>query len=295
MSVSAGLGNSIAMTKIDEHTPNSIEATSDASKLYTRDASFLISLDKNKRATYLIEISVPNLTAQFTEVKKPALTEETIYAKSNSFVYDDKLFQIVGSNAEMKFSVKALPNLTILKDITLLKEDDISFKNTPIIQEGGVYKKDRVREMEKTSKFLRKISADKIGIAVKPTNEGYQITMGGTKKLNAGGGAPMMMPGFGAAVPVGAIGGAVSISFNPIFYAYNSYTTTKSTRIESLFDANFQHVAGEIQDNAFDKIQQYADDQRNAKVETVLRYKNGYLYGNYKNKAQVYELTYFTD
>ena len=117
--------------------------------------------------------------------------------------------------------------------------------------------------------------------------------MGGTKELNAGGGA-MMMPGFGGAVPVASFG-AMSMSFNPTFFAYNSYTSTKSTRIESLFDNNFSHVSGEIEENAFDKIKTFADEQKNKKAENVFKYKNGYLYGNYNSKENVYELTYFED
>ncbi len=293
MNTSVGIGSNIKVIKIDEHTPNSIEATGDASKLYTRDGSFLLTFDKNKKITYLIEVFLPDLSASFSQVEKPQLSENDFYDKSNSFVYEDKIFQIIASNSQMKFSAKDLKSKKELKAITLNKEEDILFKNTPIIQEGGVYNKDRVREMEKTSKFLRKISADKIGLAVKPTNSGYQITMGGTKELNAGGGA-MMMPGFGGAVPVASFG-AMSMSFNPTFFAYNSYTSTKSTRIESLFDNNFSHVSGEIEENAFDKIKTFADEQKNKKAENVFKYKNGYLYGNYNSKENVYELTYFED
>ena len=61
----------------------------------------------------------------------------------------------------------------------------------------------------------------------------------------------MMPMGFG--MPMASFGG-VSVFFNPVYFAYNSYVNTKSTYVNCLLDQNLNHLEGVFPKNEFDKI-----------------------------------------
>jgi len=127
--------------------------------------------------------------------------------------------------------------------------------------------------LEKTRQFLRKVSNSKRGIAAYRLENELQLTIGGVKKI-ATGGMPMMMPGFG--LPIGAIG-AMTISVNPVFFTYGSYTRTKSTYINSLFDnEELTHIEGEVTPNVFERIGAYAEEIK-PKYETVYKHGNDFV------------------
>lgn len=287
------ISNFVDISKIDNSTPNSVDVTKNFSKFYSNKDHFIISLDESDLVTYIIKVSIPELSVDFSYVQKEQLLNDTGtgFVETNSYLTNDKIFQIISSSKEMIFTVKDLNTKKELKKISLNKDQKISFKNTPIIQEGGVYNPDRVREMEKTSKFLRKISSGNVGLAVIKRDDGYQVTMGGSKELSTGGGAMPMMGGFGG-LPI-ATAGAFTISYNPVFFAYNSYAGTKSTRIECLFDNDFNHIEGEIPRNVFDEIKDFTEKIKQKKAENVFRFKDLYIYGYYNSKIEKYILYKF--
>ncbi|NDV17186.1 hypothetical protein GO009_14265 [Muricauda sp. TY007] len=275
---------SFKVDKIDPESPNSIETTSEIVKMYPEKAGFKLTAE-TEEYTHIIDISTKDLSYSLTSIEKPTFSEAS--ANSNSFILEDKIFHIASTKNQMTFSVKSLDGKKELKSVTVEKGEEISFKNTPVIQENGTYSK--YREMEKTSKFLRRLEREDIGIAVTKHNDHYIITMGSKSEIHRGG-APMMMPGFG--FPVGAAG-AFTVTFNPTFFAYGSYSSTKATRIECLFDQDLNHKKGEIPKNVFDKIQEVADKINNKDAETVFKFNKSYIWGYYNKKQDEYILFKF--
>ncbi len=146
---------------------------------------------------------------------------------------------------------------------------------------------DAYRELGKTNRFLRRISKGNSGISARKVNNQYHVIIGGyiVQKSNAG----MMMP-FGG-IPLGTIGSA-TVFFNPTQIAFNSFSNNKTTRIESLFDENFNHVEGEIKENAFDKMK---DFKSNNKGSTVFKYKDFYIKTEYMSFSKEFIFRKFTD
>lgn len=289
----AGLSSFVRVNKIEKNTPISLELTSDNVKLYQLEDEIVFTFDYNKAKTELLSINLKQLTHDFQSIEKPKLNTETGYLiKSNSFLYNKRLYQIISTVINFEFDIKDIDSKKSIKNYKLTNKDSIWFKNSPIIQEGGAYAS--YREMEKTKKFLRKITNSKIGIAVYEAPNHFIITLGGNKEIASG--APMMMPmgGFGG-IPI-ATAGAFSMSFNPTFYAFSSYTTTKSTYIDCLFDADFNHIKGEIEYNAFDMIDEFLVKDNIPEIgETVFKYKDFYILGHYKIGDKSYHLTKFED
>ncbi|SRX72465.1 hypothetical protein [Aequorivita antarctica] len=283
------------VVKIEESNPNNIAITSNVCKVYDRGETFILTIDEGMLYTYIFEFVVPNLTVSLKAIEKEQLPLKGILASSNSYLYEDKIFQISGLNDTLVFTVKNIETKEELKRIELSKDEEITFKNSPIIQEGTSISSDGRRELEKTAQFLRKITSEDIGVAVIKSKSGYQVTMGGNKEIQqTGGGAPMMMGGFGGGMPIGTAG-AFTVSYNPVFYAFNSYKHNKSTRIECVFNDSFEHVDGIVPVNVFDKIRTYTLRNPNGKAENVFKMNDFFIYGKYNSKEDTYELFKFSE
>lgn len=270
--------------KIDSESPNSIETASNIVKMYPEKHGFKLTVDTQRR-TYIIDISTDNFNYTLSTVDKPTISAPVV--NSNSFILDNTIYLIASSDQEMVFSIKSLVTGEELKNIRVQKDEEISFKNTPIIQEGGKLKNYRI--LDKTSQFLRRLGKEDIGVAVSKSKNDYVITLGSKKEITTGG-APMMMPGFG--MPVGSIGG-FTVTFNPTFYAYGSYTSTKATRIECLFDQDFNYKEGSVPENVFDKINEAGLKFPSTDAETVFKLNHSFIWGYYSQKLKKYFLYRF--
>lgn len=257
-------GSTGSLIKMDNYIPNAIETTSKPNKLYIIDDQFVFTFDNDNLKTIIAKINPSNFEITHSYFVQPN-TETIRFSNYNSYLYDNKIFQIASASDEMRFSIKNLNSKELIKSIILKKEDTITFKNTPIIQEGpGLIAGTRIREMEETSKFLRKISRGNIGVSAYKQDENYKITLGSEIEVSRGGGfGAMPMGGFGA-IPIASFG-PISTSFNPTFFAYSGYSATKSTHIDCLFNSEFNHVEGEISENVFDRIKNFEDELRDSK------------------------------
>lgn len=285
-----GLKKSIDVKKIEKNNPNSIEITSELSKFYLSNNSILLTLDDNKSFTQIVKINLDTFKKEVLRIKKPFLDSGVFSIKTNSFINEDNIYMIASTSDNFVFEIKNIETKETLKEYKTSANDSITFKNTPIIQKGGAY--DNYREMEKTKKFLRKITNGNVGVSVYKINNNYQITFGGKQEIKRGG---MMMPMGGFGIPI-ASAGAVTVFFNPTYFAYNSYTSSKSTHIKGLFDDSFNHVTGEIEQNVFDKINDSKIEKSTAlNGETVFKYKDFYIVGDYLVWDKKYVLRKFKD
>lgn len=311
----------IETNKIDNKLPNPIEVTSKEKKLYVIDDQVVFTFDNYKHKTQILTINIKDYSYDIKTVTKPLESLKLNQKSANTYINNDRIYTIASNNKEMQVNIKNYHTGEIIKEINLKVEDSISFKNTPIIQEGGIY--DNYRELESTKKFLRKISSGDLGISAYEQDSEHIITIGSEKEVARGGGMMMPMGGFGG-IPIATMGNS-NIFFNPTYFAYNAYTSSKSTRIECLFDADFNHLDGDIKPNVFDRIDDYIDDtgksnttlssvpsgsskggyqsiQKESEIsnkketETIFRYKDYIILGNFtKGASKTYFLTKFTE
>lgn len=269
--------------KFEENTPNSIELTSEERKMYLRGNKILFTFDHHKTFTQILEIDLSTFNVDSFQFKKPNIGTKA--KRSNSYINDNYVFTIAASNEKFLMEVLDFKTGNLIKNYTGYKNDSITFKNTPIIQEGGMY--DNYRELGKTKRFLKRIVKGNTGISARKVGNLFHVVMGGyiVQKMNGG----MMMP-FGG-LPIASIG-SVTVFFNPTMLAYNSFENNKATRIESLFDENFNHVKGEIKENAFDKMRNFSS---NNKGTTIFKYKGFFIKTQYKSFIKDFRFRKFTD
>ncbi|MCK8523762.1 hypothetical protein M0D21_19425 [Aquimarina sp. D1M17] len=263
---------------IEASIPNSLEKTSSPAKLFISKNKAHIVLDKGQKLSQIITLSLDSSIAEVDNFKKVELSNDN-GIKSNSFISKGNLYQLIASKERMKFMITDISSKELIKEIQLTQNDPINFKNTPIIQEGGSYT--NYREMEKTRKFLRKITSANVSVSVYHRNDSTEITLGGIKEYIA-----LSSPGLtGFNFP-----GLNLVYETPFFSAYKSYESSKSTYIKCLFDNDFKHIQGEVQKNAFDKIKGLRDQIFDENTETIFRFNNQLIYGYHYPKHHKYYL-----
>jgi len=275
------------LQKFIENDPHSIESVAVPRKMYIRDEKVIFSFDQNRSFTQMVLLDLNTLALEFKTYEKPLPNISNAKKRSNSYLNGDYLFLSTTTKNEHELQILKYKTMDVVKTYRIEKDKPIDFKNTPIIQEGGFY--DNYRELEKTKKFLRKIYQGNMGLSVLHRNNQYEVTLGGFVQQNSGGG--LIMPGFG--IPIASAGG-VTLFFDATAMAYDSYTSTKSTRIECLLDEDMNHLQGEIPENAFDKMN--ADETFSPPAtESVFRYRDFYIRGSYDKKNRTYRLQKFSN
>lgn len=275
--------------KFDENSINSLDQTSNYTKMYIQNNHLVFTLDDNNEFTQIIDINLTDYHHSFKKINKI----DGFKAKnSNSYLFKNKIFQVASTSKEMYFIIRDFNTGDILKQYSIKNDEPISFKNTDIIQYGGAYANKRV--LKNTKQYLRKVANSNIGVTVDEIDEKYYITIGGFKEIKSGGGGMMMdgmpMPmGF----PIISLGSA-TMFFNPIMTAYGSYTKTKSVNIKTILDEKFNHLEGNIQGNAFDKIDKFIDEGDYPEEGQIMyKYKNYYILGHNTRYNPYYKLRKF--
>ncbi|WP_053976814.1 hypothetical protein [Mangrovimonas xylaniphaga] len=276
------------VSKIDQRIPNILEVTSSLGKLYQTKNKVYLTLENVEDKTYFYDIDIENYEINLKTFDYPEGTIEP-FKKFNSYIYEDKIYQIASSKHEMNFSIK---NLTgeLVKSFYIDKEHPIDFKNSAIIQEGTRVPFISTRELEETQKYLRKISSGNLGITVLKIKNSYHASMGGYKITKNPTPIPTDLsdPLNTFTTPAGTYS-----SYNPTYLAYNTYTKTKSTYFHSIFDLEFNHQAGEIEENIFDKIDTFKKDKKYSTADYIFFHDNTLYYGYFDLKEGNYNLVTF--
>lgn len=279
------------ISTVDIKVPNPLEITSKEFKLYQDGKKIILTADKFSEFTYVITIDLETFEKNVKRISKPEFEGFKMGIHSNSFWHNGKLFQIAANLDYLKFQLVDIETQKIIKKYELTDEDELFFKNTPIILEGGDFQ--AYRELEKTKQFLRKIAEGDVGLSVYKENSEFQITMGATSPKENGylivGGA------------IGGIAGTLIVaSINSISNSYSAYGNTKSVRITGLFDENMDHLEGNIPANPFDNLKTVYSDKPQSQsekftiqAETVFKLGESYIRGFYNNKEEIYSLYKF--
>ena len=275
-------------TKVDNRVPNAIERTANNDKLYQRDEKIYLTIeDEDEGYTLLHVIDIEKLTLESYEYAYPKgkLGDFKAY---NSFIIDDYVIQLGSSRLEMLVHVKDFEGV-VIKEFYLEKDKPIDIKNSPIIQEGQTALPFvNRREMEETSKYLRKVSSGNLGITVYRIGENYAVTLGGYKEIQSSGG--MMMGGGTTSISTGGSGNVI-VTYNPTYNSYYAYTSTKSTYFNTTLDANFEYVKKKKEEaHIFERIKTFKENVKYDTGEDVFFHQDLLYFGYYNMDEKKYHL-----
>lgn len=259
---------------------NTLAATASKIKLYVVNGVLQFTFNHNTAFTQVFTVD-PATYAVTEKIVKQAVVKD---GKSNAFLHNNKLYQIVLSDEELQLSATDIASGEFLNTYKAGVKDTITFKNSPLLEQtdnqGG-------REFKTTKKFLRKAALGTPAISVYQTPNDFMVSVGTVRSVVPAGDVIMGAALGGAIILGGGDGGAAGDFFEG---------NTRSAYFESLFDDSFNHKPLPQQRLAADYIGQYiANHKKNITLETVFSYDYYYVLGFYDAKAKKYVLVKFQD
>lgn len=280
-----GLNQEAKTNSIKPKEPSSLEIASAKNKIYFDNNVIVFTSNYFDNYTSVIRINILDGSYSYTKIDNLNFKKEDRGNNSNSFIYENYFFNMYVTRNQLNYDIYDLKTEGLIKTLSFKKEDSISFKNSPIILEGGDFSK--YRELSRTAQFLRKVVSSNVSTYIYKNNNNFIITIGSSEPKPQG----QILVYVG-----GALAGGIGVSVL-LATAYISYANTKSTRIECLFNDKFNHISGEIPLNGFDKVMKYTDIHGlvKAPLQTMFKYGDDYVFGFYlKNEGQ-YKFVKFHD
>ncbi len=315
----------LELNKLDTENLNSLESTSATNKIYYYDNKFYITLDNDINSTKIITIDLIDFKTKVNYFNHLAIQNENEKIHSNSYLYQNLLYQINTSKSELCYSIIDINNKQLLKSYRFKKDDINVIKNTAFVKEGhdlslsriitssdsGILnstilkqKKDEPEvEIDDAQKFLKRVYNSEIAITAHKSKVGIQLIVGGVKitENTTFTKSPTAFPNPTTHTFTNPVNGMTTnfttSYYNPVMYNYNSYKTSRDTYFKTIIDQNnFEHIAGDLTKNAFDKIKQFENDnETSVAMTTVFKFGTFYVYGAYSKSDKTYSLRKFED
>ncbi|HEX6432090.1 MAG TPA: hypothetical protein VF008_30575, partial [Niastella sp.] len=274
-----GAGRSVSVQKVDLEGECSINTAVRGNKLYPRNDTLFLVMNNHRDSTHVYSFDLVHKKVNNWVIKHHTggdVSPNGDYS-DNSFLLRNKLYYLLATLDSLCIQVVDLYTGVIKRSYVANKEDDISFKNTPIVQEGGTYSFGALRELGKTKQLLRKlVNGDAVITATLNANNQVEIIVGSFAKMTSGFNGGMVKPAggpgsSGVAVPAGG------------FYRN---TWLKSAHFKMLLNADtFEHVEGAVGNSINARIEYYTIGVKIPWEAENLFMTNGRYYHAYYDKT----------
>lgn len=292
------------LQKIDTSIPVSLKISSSKNKVYITDDKIVITIDKQNKATYLLALNLKNTTSSITKMPYKTLQKhDQNSAKSNSFIYDNTLFQLSVNNYELGLNISSLDDSSTTLYYHFLRGDNISFSNSAMYErnekEGFLFGDPVTWEIRTTRKFLKMLSGMSPAISVYSKHPDFQVKVGGVMDVHqAAGVMSSTVISSGGEMIVSPNGSLVmpDPKYNfPTNYSFTSYSSRISTYFSSMINATtLLHSNKSISKYTYDYIIEYANYMAGRQgLVTIFKINNDYYLGYYSYSDKTYNIEWF--
>ena len=282
---------------ISTETPPSLALSANKHKIYAFGNKLMFTLDDNRRFTQTFTIDLNDFSVTSKIFVQPSFPEDVKITEdngqgssysydSNSFFLNDKMVQLKTNADFMKLSIKDLEGKE-MKGL-LINHQEISFKNSDIMQENGSVKSTRV--LDKSSQLLRKINDINPAVSVYENEGKIYLILGGVSKIQQN--SAMM---YGGMFGVSGVLIGMALSSNYSMNNLNSYKQRKVVYINCLFDKDFNHLEGEVKKTGFDELRVFSESNDNLIAPVVFKLNSKLYYGGNDMKLGSYQFYKFKD
>ena len=267
---------------IDSKLPNSLETTKAKNKIYLNGSRLLITLDRFKKYTYLIDINITSGSYKFSQFEHPAYNPNRKVLGSNSFVLEDKLISILGYKNLLEVNLFSLETQALLKTLSANENNPINFSNTALQKKD--YLKGKTKTLETSADFFKALKSGEIAVSGFKANGQYILTIGSCEDI-------YNHYAVSGAVFGGAIGGLVTAH---VFMSYSSYYKSIFTEFKSTLDIeSLNHVTGDITQNIFEKIVNFNSTKPNAIAPSIFKSDTNLIWGAFGKSSGFYQMFKF--
>lgn len=256
--------------KIDTDDFVSLDKSEKKSKMYVQDDKIILTLDYNLKRTQVFTLNLQNneVSEQFFDTPETQTSKTT-----NSFYLENKLYQISTNSDQFLFSIKDFESGKSIKNVSISKNDSITFKNSPMfLQING----QKPQKLKTTSKFLKQLSTVNAALSVFKNKQDTFITFGGFASYQ-------------------------SIGFN---YGQNNFlegfdnvqSASKMVFFDALLNSNSEFVNNkQLEPLAIDNLNYYINTAKTISLVSIIKVGDFYILGAYDTASKSYVMRKFTD
>lgn len=256
-------------------------------KLYINEKNITFSFDINPMLTQLFTIDLVDFSFKEEQVQQPNFElSESSTPKSNSFLINDKLFQIKLTSEKLVLNITD-SDRTKSKQFEAIPDNEITFNNSEMTQEDGSTNKLII--LEKTNQFIRKTNNYDCAVSSFVSGDNYVVTLGSRIYIDSG--SSSVAPMYGA---VGALI-SVALTHKSNVYNPNPYKSYRVVYTHCLFDKNLNHIEDKVQKTAFDMARIYADNLKNQTNTTFFKFNSMMYIGSFDKNLKKYTFKGFAD
>lgn len=282
LSKSGGIGSrDVDIAIIQTEANCSIEEANAPNKIYYRNDTLLLLMDKQIGHTQVFLFDLLRKKLDYKSIEREGMAsgnnEFTSQCVYNSFLSEDKLYYVYANEKSLSFAIFNFSDGKEVKRFYARENEEIAFKNTPVLQDGGgtIYSTNAKRELEKTKQFLNKLLAGRAVItAYQNQYNQYEITIGAYKEMQSSGGGWTSFGG-GAPIYTGGVGARWK----------------RVTRFKSIIDTKtLEHISDEMKPSLSDVIDSYTKDIKiPSEGDSLFKIENNFFYSYYdrNNKSLV--------
>jgi len=264
-------------------------------KIYPKENGLTITLNHRAAGTRTLHIDLANgkgTTDYFNIPTASFSASEGI--KANSYLTNDgKIFSIITSKSKMIISVTGIKSKEVINEFSLSSEEEMPFKITRLIDSDKirsiVNKKDKIKESKKFLKSL--VNSVYVGLAAYQNNNTLSISVGGYSQPQSG---FSVTPG-GPSSTINTSQGPVTIGGYPPMMTFNPGNEgyTGFDRKLVMDATTFEIINKKPSSTIHDQVQKFVANLKRPGLQSLIRYKDGYVLGYYTKKDKVYHLTKF--
>ena len=294
----------LSLRKIDSSIPVSLKISSHKNKVYLTNNRILITLDEQNNTTQLLTLHLNDNTCSAVNIPYNALQNaENSPTLSNSFIYENTIFQINVNKYEFGLNIKCLNDLNTATYYHFSRNNDIDFSNSAMYErnekEGFLFGDPVTWEIKTTRKFLKILSNMSPSISVFNKYPNFQILLGGVMDVHQAAGI--------MSNTVVSSGGEMNINPNgsltmpdpnynfPTNYSFTSYSSIKSAYFSSMINGtSFNHSNESISKYTYDYIIKYANYMTGRHgLVTIFKMNGDYYLGYYSYQDKTYNIEWF--
>lgn len=249
--------------KIDTNDFTPLDKSTKKNKAYLINNHLILTLDHNPKKTQVLDLDIENHTINEKNFTQSGIDNTN---KSNSFLNDNKLYQISINKYAFAIEIKDFNSGQTLQDIKVLKNDTIKFKTSPLLLQNGSR---NPIELKKTSQFLNHLSFLNVGLSAFKNKQNTFLTIGGTPKTED-------------------------------FYQYYDgdfalIDHTESVYFESTLNKSSEFIKDQQPPMAIDNIYYFLSLQKKAAFQNIFKFRDYYILGYYDFGTKEFVMRKFTD
>lgn len=269
----------------------SLPLTQIKKKLYVKnDNEIIFTFDGNAYNTQLLKINMVDYSYSLQSCEKSTIAPKDEFeklSKTNSFLCNDKLFQIISNSESVVIDIKNL-NFETLKSYRIDKDKEIDFINSEVFAENMKITNKKV--LDKSSKVIYMLNNLYIGLTCQFKDNKYHLTIGAFSDVDNS--SPMM---YGAMF--GVAGALIASSISPSYstQSINSYAGRYVVYTNSLLDENLNPVKGKMKQSTFDTIRAFGSINNYLSNQMVFKFDETTYFGGYDKKTKLLSFYKFND